>query len=44
MVTALALGLYGSGYTTWIQDELELGARVACFLDSENNTPDIHFA
>lgn len=27
----------------WLCDEIELGERVAHFLDSENNAPEIHF-
>jgi hypothetical protein len=30
-------GLYGAGMHDWLMDELELGTRVAHFLDSENN-------
>lgn len=37
------IGLYPSGYTQWIHDEMELGERVAMALDSENNAYDIHF-
>jgi len=36
-------GLYGSGFVDWLYDEMELGTRVAHFLDSENNTPDAYF-
>lgn len=32
-------GLYGAGMHDWLMDELELGTRVAHFLDSENIEP-----
>lgn len=32
-----SFGLYGSGMHGWILDEMELGERVAHFLDDENN-------
>jgi hypothetical protein len=32
-------GLYGAGMHDWLIDELELGARVAHFIDSENVFP-----
>lgn len=32
-------GLYGAGMHDWLMDELELGTRVAHFLDSENTEP-----
>jgi hypothetical protein len=32
-------GLYGAGMHDWLIDELELGTRVAHFLDSENTFP-----
>lgn len=35
--------LYGSGFVDWLYDEMELGKRVAHYLDSENNTPELHF-
>lgn len=40
----LGIGLYGKGFVDFFYDEMELGTRVAHFLDSENNTPDVHFA
>lgn len=36
-------GLYGPEFVDFLYDEMELGTRVAYFLDSENNTPDVHF-
>lgn len=36
-------GLFGQGIVDYLYDEMEFGERVAYFLDSENNTPDIHF-
>lgn len=33
----MSFGLYGSGMHAWLLDELELGARVAHFLDDEQN-------
>lgn len=38
-----AIGLYGNGFIDWLYDEMELGKRVAAYLDSENNAPEIHF-
>jgi hypothetical protein len=32
-------GLYGAGMHDWLIDELELGTRVAHFMDSENVFP-----
>lgn len=32
-------GLYGAGMHDWLIDELELGTRVAHFMDSENVEP-----
>lgn len=32
----MSFGLYGSGMPGFIQDELELGTRVALYLDDEN--------
>ena len=37
------IGLHSNGMVDWLYDEMELGARVAMFLDSENNAPEIHF-
>lgn len=36
-------GLYSNEFIDFLYDEMELGIRVAHFLDSENNTPDVHF-
>ncbi len=33
----MSFGLYGSGMPGFIQDEMELGTRVAMYLDDENN-------
>lgn len=33
----MSFGLYGSGMPSFILDEIELGTRVAMFLDDENN-------
>lgn len=34
---------YSNGMADWIMDEIELGTRVAMFLDSENNATEVHF-
>jgi hypothetical protein len=33
----MSLGLHANGMHDWLMDELELGARVAHFLDGENH-------
>jgi hypothetical protein len=39
----MTLGLYGKGFHQYMMDEVELGTRVARWLDSENNAPEVHF-
>lgn len=34
---------YSRGVTALVHDDLELGERVALYLDSENNASEVHF-
>lgn len=39
----MSLGLHGKGFPNYFADEMLLGKRVASYLDSENNVPELHF-
>lgn len=41
--TSGVVGVHSHGMADWVMDEMELGARVAIFLDSENNAAEVHF-
>lgn len=39
----MPFGLYGNGFPQLMLDEIELGKRVASWIDQENNDPLTHF-